>query len=46
MEAILARHAEGEPNATVEVDHAQGGLVMWTPGRSEPEILYRGRVRP
>jgi predicted dehydrogenase len=46
MEAILARHAEGTPNATVEVDHPLGGLVMWTPGRSEPEILYPRRVRP
>lgn len=44
MEAILARHAAGKPNCIVEVDHPRGGLVLWEPGRSEPEVLYSGRV--
>jgi predicted dehydrogenase len=44
MEAILARHAAGKPNCVVEVDHPRGGLVLWEPGRAEPEVLYAGRV--
>ena len=34
MEAILARHAAGEPNCVVEVDHAAGGLVLLRPGKA------------
>ena len=44
MEAILARHAAGQPNCVVEVDHASGGLVLFAPGKSEGEVLYGGRV--
>jgi predicted dehydrogenase len=44
MEAILARHAAGKPNCVVEVDHPRGGLVLWEPGRAEPEVLYARRV--
>jgi D-galacturonate reductase len=44
MEAILARHVAGEPNCTVEIDHPAGGLVLLPPGKSEIEVLYRGRV--
>ncbi len=44
MEAILQRHAEGSPNCVVDVNHAKGGLVLWCPGSSEPEVLYQGRV--
>jgi predicted dehydrogenase len=44
MEAILARHAAGEPNCVAEVNHAAGGLVLLTPGRSEVEVLYEGTV--
>jgi predicted dehydrogenase len=44
MEAILARHAAGEPNCVVEVDHAAGGLVLLSPGRAEPSVLYADRV--
>jgi hypothetical protein len=44
MEAILARHAAGTPNCIVEIDHKLGGLVLLVPGRSEPELLYPGRV--
>lgn len=44
MEAILARHAAGCPNAVVEVDSAAGGLVFRCPGSATPEVLYSGRV--
>jgi D-galacturonate reductase len=44
MEAILAKHAAGVPNCVVEIDHKLGGLVLLAPGRSEPEVLYSGRV--
>jgi predicted dehydrogenase len=44
MEAILARHAAGQPNCVVEVDHPQGGLVLLPPGKAETEVLYAGRV--
>ncbi len=44
MEAILARHAAGQPDCVVYTDHAAGGLVLFAPGSREPEILYPGRV--
>lgn len=44
MEAILARHAAGQPNCVVEVNHKEGGLVLFAPGSSQPEVLYPGRV--
>lgn len=44
MEAILQRHAEGIPNCVVDINHAAGGLVLWRPGSSEPEVLYEPRV--
>lgn len=44
MEAILARHATGQPNCVVEVDHPSGGLVLFAPGKEKGEVLYRGRV--
>jgi hypothetical protein len=40
MEAILARHATGTPNCVVHVNEPRGGLVLYTPGREQPEILY------
>jgi len=43
MEAILARHAGGAPGALVEVNGADGGLVLY-PRRGQPEVLYSGRV--
>jgi D-galacturonate reductase len=46
MEAILAKHAAGTPNCVVEVDHSRGGLVLLAPGKSEPLVLYPGRVNP
>jgi len=44
MEAILARHAAGEPNAIVEVNGRHGGLALFRPGQAEPELLYQGIV--
>ncbi|MCA9100495.1 MAG: Gfo/Idh/MocA family oxidoreductase [Planctomycetales bacterium] len=44
MEAILAAHAAGEPGAMAEINHDAGGLVLWKPGRAEPDVLYRPRV--
>lgn len=44
MEAILARHAAGQPNCVVEVDHPSGGLVLFAPGKGKGEVLYAGKV--
>jgi predicted dehydrogenase len=44
MEAILARRADGVPDTVVRVDDPRGGLVLYTPGSSEAEILYELRV--
>jgi D-galacturonate reductase len=44
MEAILDKHVAGTPNCVVEVDRKLGGLVLLMPGKSEPEVLYAGRV--
>lgn len=44
MEAILAKAAAGEPNAVVEVNGRSGGLALFLPGKSEPEMLYQGTV--
>jgi D-galacturonate reductase len=43
MEAILKRHATGDPGALVEVNGPAGGLVLY-PRRGEPEVLYPGPV--
>lgn len=43
MEAILARHASGEPGAIVEVNSKDGGLVLYS-RHGKPEVLYPGTV--
>jgi len=43
MEAILERHAAGEPGALVEVNGPAGGLVLY-PRRGSPMVLYSERV--
>lgn len=43
MEAILERHASGEPGAIVEVNGGEGGLVLF-PRPGQPSALYAGRV--
>lgn len=44
LEAILTKHAAGEPDCIVRVNDVQGGLVLYRPGISEPEILYQPAV--
>jgi D-galacturonate reductase len=44
LEAILARHAAGQPGSMVEVNTPAGGLVLRTPGVAEAEVLYPNRV--
>lgn len=44
MEAILARHAAGEPDCVVKVNDPRGGLVLYPPGSSAAEVLYRPPV--
>jgi len=44
MEAILAKHAAGTPNCVVNVNDDAGGLVLYSPGASVPEVLYSPRV--
>jgi len=44
MEEILARHSDGKPNCVVNVNDHQGGLVLYTPGSSESEVLYKPKV--
>jgi hypothetical protein len=44
MEAILERHARGQPGSMVEVNSPQGGLVLRVPGQPEPGVLYPDRV--
>jgi predicted dehydrogenase len=44
MEAILSRHAAGIPDSLVQVNHPEGGLVLFAPGKSGGEVLFAGRV--
>jgi predicted dehydrogenase len=44
LEAILTRHAGGQPACVVEVNGRHGGLVLRSPGRMDHEVLYRDRV--
>ncbi len=39
LEAILHRHAQGEPNCLVPANQPEGGLVLWSPTRGN-ETLY------
>jgi D-galacturonate reductase len=40
MEALLARHASGQPSSVVELGSPQGALVLRSPGREEVLRLY------
>ncbi len=40
LEAILRRHARGEPGCIVTANQPKPGLWLWVPGRPEPECLY------
>jgi predicted dehydrogenase len=44
MEAILERHAGGEPGGVVFINDPLGGLVLRVPGNAEPVVLYPNRV--
>jgi len=44
MEAILSRHAAGEPDCVARINYDGAGLVLLRPGGGEPEILYQGEV--
>jgi D-galacturonate reductase len=44
LEAILARHAHGQPGAMVEVNGSRAGLVLTLPGEKDPVVLYSDRV--
>ncbi len=44
MEAILERHARGQPGGVAEVNGPLGGLVLRFPGQADPVILYPAHV--
>ena len=44
LEAILHRHAMGEPGGYVQINGGKAGLELWTPRGAESVILYPGRV--
>jgi predicted dehydrogenase len=44
MEAILDRHAHGQPGGVVGINGPSGGLVLGLPGQAEEVILYQGRA--
>ncbi|HTU18610.1 MAG TPA: Gfo/Idh/MocA family oxidoreductase [Gemmataceae bacterium] len=44
LEAILQRHADGQPGCVVSVNDPRGGLVLLVPGQSEGVVLYPDRV--
>jgi D-galacturonate reductase len=44
MEAVLQRHAAGQPGCVATVNSPDGGLILLAPGRAEPMVLYPLRV--
>jgi D-galacturonate reductase len=44
LEAILQRHASGQPGCVVTVNDPLGGLVLKAPGQAEPVVLYAEAV--
>jgi D-galacturonate reductase len=44
LEAILARHAAGEPGSMVEVNGRDGGLVLKAVSQDQSAILYKSPV--
>jgi predicted dehydrogenase len=44
LEEILRLHATGRPGSMVEVNGAQGGLVLREPGQRESVVLYANAV--
>lgn len=43
LEAILAAHANGQPQAVARVNQSEGGLVLY-PVQGSPVVLYAGKV--
>ncbi|VTS03439.1 oxidoreductase domain protein : Putative dehydrogenase OS=Planctomyces maris DSM 8797 GN=PM8797T_18639 PE=4 SV=1: GFO_IDH_MocA [Tuwongella immobilis] len=44
VEAVLEEAVQNRPGSTVFVNHSKGGLVLFSPGISEPRVLYAGQV--
>jgi D-galacturonate reductase len=44
LEAILDRQHHGRPDCVVRVNDPHGGLVLYEPGSSTPEVLYAAPV--
>jgi predicted dehydrogenase len=44
LEAILQRHAAGQPGCIVTVNEPRGGLILRAPGQSETIVLYPDRI--
>lgn len=44
LEALLQQQARGRPGGLVEVNAAEGGLVLRLPGEALPTLLYPDRV--
>ena len=44
LEAILDRQHHGQPDCVVRVNDPTGGLVLYRPGATEPEVLYGKQV--
>ena len=44
LESILQRQAAGRPDCVVRVNDSRGGLVLYDPGDSAPEVLYQPAV--
>src|SRR5262249_3243596 len=44
LEALLQRHAAGQPGCVVTVNDSCGGLILKAPGQVEPVVLYSEAV--
>jgi predicted dehydrogenase len=44
LEAVLSKHATGQPGCIVQVNAPQGGLLLRVPAQREPVVLYAGQV--
>ncbi|TWT58574.1 putative oxidoreductase YdgJ [Thalassoglobus neptunius] len=44
LEAILYSAANGQPDGVARVNDERGGLVLYLPGKAEPEVLYEPRL--
>lgn len=44
LEAILDHQYRGQPDCVVRVNDSSGGLVLYRPGKTEPDVLYAPAV--